>query len=83
MKKTTQFFTDDYLAHCSKMSVDQILNFLEDYRNLQFDPGDLKQVNIRLPEKTLEVFRARAEREGVPYQQKIRELVTNWALELD
>ncbi|MEZ5539796.1 MAG: hypothetical protein R3E63_07585 [Pseudomonadales bacterium] len=32
--KTTQFFTDDYLQQCQKMTPAQIVQFLEEFRLL-------------------------------------------------
>jgi hypothetical protein len=34
MKKAVQYFTPEYLKECAKMSPDQIIEFLEDYRLL-------------------------------------------------
>ncbi|MCB0358266.1 MAG: hypothetical protein KDD44_01470 [Bdellovibrionales bacterium] len=80
MEKAVQYFTDEYLEHCQQMSKTEILQFLDDFRKLNFDPGPLKQVNIRIPERTLSAFKAKAQREGVLYQRKLRELLTEWAL---
>lgn len=37
MKKSVQYFTKEYIEHCKKLSPDQILEFLESYRNLFCD----------------------------------------------
>lgn len=80
MNKTVQYFDDAYLVDCRRMNTSQILRFLEDYRQLHNKPGNLVQINLRVPKNTLAAFKARAEREGVLYQRKLRELMTQWAL---
>jgi hypothetical protein len=34
MKKAVQYFTAEYLKECAKMTPDQIIDFLENYRLL-------------------------------------------------
>lgn len=80
MIKGVQYFTSEYIKECQKMSIDERLQFLEDYRKLLFDPGELKQINLRIPERVVTCFKMRAKREGKLYQHKIRELMTEWAL---
>ncbi len=80
LTKTTQYFSDEYLEQCKEMSPTEIIQFLEDYRTLLFNPGALKQINVRIPQNTLRAFKAKAKREGVLYQQKLRELMTAWVL---
>lgn len=80
MGKAVQYFTDEYLEHCKKMSVQQIMQFLDSYRLLSFEPGKLQRLNMRMPENTLIAFKEKAKREGVSYQQKIRELMTQWVV---
>lgn len=78
--RAVQHFSDEYLQECKKMSADQICQFLDDYKKLHFDIGKLKQINLRVPENILKAFQAKARLEGVQYQKKIRELITNWAI---
>ena len=80
MEKAVQYFSDEYLETCKEMSAEEIIEFLETYRQLHFDPGPLKQINLRLPENILIAFKAKAAREGMLYQHKIRELITEWAI---
>lgn len=78
MEKPVQYFTDEYLENCKKLSTDQILRFLDDYRKLQVAPGKLMQINLRVPTNVLKAFKARATREGISYQKKIKELMAEW-----
>ena len=79
--RTVQYFSDQYLEHCKTMTPDQILLFLEDYRKLQADLGPLQQINLRVPKNALNAFKAKAQAQGIPYQQKLRELLVQWALD--
>ena len=38
MKKVVQYFTSEYLTECAKMTPDQIIDFLENYRLLVSHP---------------------------------------------
>ena len=78
MGKTVQYFTDEYLEDCKKLSTDQILRFLDDYSKLQVAPGKLVQINLRVPKNVLKAFKARALRENISYQKKIKELMVAW-----
>ena len=79
MNKSIQYFSPDYLQSCKKMTPDQVLEFLENFRLLLHNPGKLQQINLRVPENTLSAFKAKASSLGIPYQQKIKELMTAWA----
>jgi len=79
--RTVQFFSDEYLEQCKKMSTSEIIRFLEDFRALHFAPGELQQINVRIPRSVLKAFKAKSKREGVLYQRKLRELMTNWVFE--
>lgn len=63
------------------MSSSQILKFLENYRKLHIDPGPLVQINMRVSKNILAAFKARAKREGISYQKKIKELMSDWLLD--
>lgn len=80
MQRPTQYFSDEYLEQCRSMTPTQIIQFLDNYRTLQIDPGDLVQINLRVPKNILEAFKAKAKREGRQYQKKIRELIVEWAV---
>lgn len=80
MEKSVQYFSDQYLKECSKMSATQIIKFLDDYRKLYIDPGNLMQINLRIPKNILAAFKEKSKREGVQYQKKIRELITEWVI---
>ena len=76
--KTVQYFTDEYLAHCRKLSPTQIARFLEDYRLMHQDEGPSKLISLRIPERLLEAFKRRSAAEGTKYQTKIKDLIREY-----
>lgn len=83
MKKAVQYFTDEYLLQCREMSPEDIVEFVEGFRELH--AGDKarsrsKLISIKMPEDLLEHFKARAALEGVPYQTQIKRLMREWLM---
>jgi predicted DNA binding CopG/RHH family protein len=77
-----QFFTDEYLEQCRGMTADQVIRFLEDFRNLHAGrPTRSRLISLKVPEDLLQAFRQRAELAGVPYQAQIKRLMRQWVLE--
>ena len=83
--KTVQYFTDEYLAQCKSMTPDQIVRFLDDFRQLHGDRTKgrtrSKLISIKVPENLLNVFRKRSALAGVAYQTRIKQLMTDWVLD--
>ncbi len=80
--RPVQFFTDEYLEQCRGMTADQVIRFLEDFRNLHAGrPTRSKLISLKVPEDLLQAFRQRAELAGVPYQAQIKRLMRMWVLE--
>lgn len=64
----------------SKIIPEQALAFLNEFQLLmQGDEGPTRLISLRVPERLLEVFRARCSREGRRYQTRILELMREWA----
>lgn len=64
------------------MTADQVIRFLEDFRNLHAGPPTRsKLISLKVPDDLLQAFRRRAELAGVPYQTQIKRLMRNWVLE--
>ena len=76
--KTVQHFSDEYLADSRKLSPTQIATFLEEFRLVHSDPGKSKLISIKIPERLLNVFRAKCDAVGIPYQTQIKKLMTNY-----
>jgi len=80
--RPVQTFSDDYLDQCRRMTPDQVIRFLEDFRTLQSSrPSRSKLISLKVPENLLAAFKARAELAGVPYQTLIKQLMREWLTE--
>lgn len=80
--KALQRFSDEYLERCGELSPDQILQFLEDFRQLHASrPLPSKLISLKVPVDLLRAFRAKAEMQGTPYQTQIKALMKSWVLE--
>jgi predicted DNA binding CopG/RHH family protein len=81
--KTVQHFSDDYLERCKDMTPDQILQFLEEFRQLHGaeSRSRSKLISIKVPENLLSAFKARAALKGTPYQTQIKVLMRAWVLD--
>ena len=82
--KPVQFFTEEYLRSTAKMSVTERAKFLEEFRQLvasRESQGPTKLISIKIPEGLLAQFRARCDRENIPYQRKIKSLMLQWLQE--
>jgi len=80
--RPVQYFSDEQLARGRAMKPEQILQFLEDFRQLHGGrlgaPGSSTAISLRVPDVLLRVFRARAAAAGVPYQTQIKRLMEEW-----
>lgn len=80
--KTVQFFTDDYLEKCKKMSSEDIAIFIEDFRKLQFSKSSSKLISLKVQEDLLVAFRKKCSRKGLKYQSQIKNLMLHWLSEI-
>jgi predicted DNA binding CopG/RHH family protein len=81
--RPVQYFSDEQLAHGRKLKPEQILQFLEDFRELhgaraEPRPGGSTSISLRVPDALLRVFRAACAAAGVPYQTQIKRLMEHW-----
>ena len=83
--KTVQYFSDEYLRECSKMSPEEIVEFLEGFRELQGSQhfsGKRRQksklISLKVAEDLLAAFREKADREEIAYQTQIKKLMLEW-----
>ena len=83
----TQFFSDKYLEECKSLKSEEILEYLEKFRNLcALEEGKRTQsrlISIKIPEDLLDAFKRRAKSEGIPYQAQIKRLMKDWLLQSD
>lgn len=80
--KAIQEFSDEQLRYARKLTPEQTVQFLDDFRLLHAGraraPGKSTPINVRVPDALLRAFRARAEALGVPYQAQIKRLMEQW-----
>ena len=76
--KALQYFSDEQLELSKQLSPTQIAKFLEDFRLMHEDSGASKLISIKIPERTLEVFKQRCSMQGVRYQTQIKQLIADW-----
>ena len=78
--RPVQYFSKEYLEHCSAVKPEQILAFLEDFRLLHSGKAKSKSklISIKVPEQLLSAFKEKARQEGIPYQTQIKTLMEKW-----
>jgi predicted DNA binding CopG/RHH family protein len=76
--RPVQYFTDEYLEQCKKMTPEQILEYLESFRLLNSPQDKTKLISIKIPESILKAFRTKCELNGVKYQTQIKTLMKEW-----
>lgn len=82
--KTLQFFSKEYLDRCAGMTPDQILEFIENYRELMaHKPEKCQLISLKIEPSLLQAFKDKAKLSGVRYQSQIKELMRNWLSPID
>jgi len=80
--KTLQYFSEDNLRKNRDMSPDQIVQFLDDFRQLHgSQPSASKLISMKVPEDLLNAFKTKAKLTHTPYQTQIKVLMKNWVLD--
>lgn len=79
-ERPLQYFSDEALARGRKLSPEQTLRYLEDFRLLHGAPRAAKSrlISVRVPDGLLDTFKAKAARAGVPYQTQLKRLMARW-----
>lgn len=79
MKKTVQYFTKEYLKRCGNLTPDQIIEFLEGYRQLMSNTSEKCQlISLKIEPSLLKAFKQKARLEGTAYQTKMKQLMRDW-----
>jgi len=82
--KPVQYFSDEYLEECREMTPDQIVRFLDDFRQLHGhvnkQTSRSKHISIKIPENLRHVFKKQAALAGRPCQTQIKLLMKEWVL---
>lgn len=81
MKKTVQYFTKEYLERCAHLTPEEIIEFLENYRNLIAQtPEKCKLISVKIEPSLLNSFKQKAKLEGIAYQTKMKQLMRDYVL---
>lgn len=80
--KPVQYFKKEYLKETKKMTPDQILKFLDDYKNLVHGvkKEKTKLISIKITPSLLSAFKEKCKKINIPYQTKIKEIMKTWVL---
>ena len=76
--KPLQRFSAEYLESTRNVSPEQILRFLDEFRQIHAPDRPSRLISMRVPEPLLSAFKNRCGLEGVPYQTRIKELMAEW-----
>ena len=76
--KPIQYFTDEYLAQSRTFTPENVLEYLENFRQLQAPVERSKLISMKIPVPLLHSFRTKCELGGVKYQTQIKELMMKW-----
>lgn len=78
-ERPVQYFSKEYLERCKELSPDQILQFLEDFRNLHMNTREKCQlISMKIEPSLLQAFKQKCALSGVPYQKQIKNLMKDW-----
>jgi predicted DNA binding CopG/RHH family protein len=84
MTKALQIFDDQYLERCRKLSPDDIVKFLDEFRQLYGANASAQQtsksklISMKVPEDLLAAFKTKAQLSGLKYQTQIKVLMNQW-----
>jgi predicted DNA binding CopG/RHH family protein len=77
--KTVQLFSDEYLENCRRLSANDIVRFLDQFRRLHGGAANRSRlISIKIPELLLESFKTKCELGGIRYQTQIKLLMQQW-----
>jgi len=63
--KAVQYFSNEYLEQCKKISAGNIAEFLESFRLMHAPTDKTKLISIKIPESLLTAFRKKCEANNV------------------
>ncbi len=79
--KALQKFSDEYLEVCKTMRPDQIIKFLEEFRQIHGEKpsiGGSQLISMKVPKSLLQTFKTKCRLLDTPYQTQIKRLMVGW-----
>jgi predicted DNA binding CopG/RHH family protein len=73
-----QRFSAEYLESIRKISPDQVVRFLDEFRQIHAPNRPSRLISMRIPVPLLVAFKNRCELEGTRYQTRIKQLMAEW-----
>ena len=73
-----QRFTTEYLESTRQVSPDQVVRFLDEFRQIHAPNRPSRLISMRVPEPLLVAFKNKCRLEGTRYQTRIKELMAEW-----
>lgn len=81
-EKPIQYFNPEYVERCRDLTPDQILQFLEDWKQLYYNiPEKCRPISLKVEPTLLRAFKTKAKLSGVAYQTQIKKLMKAWVEE--
>lgn len=63
---------------CKSSSPDEIVRFLDDFRQLHAPDRPSRLISMRVPEQLLQFFKKKCRLEGTRHQTRIKALMADW-----
>ena len=77
--RPVQRFASEYLERCQRLSPDDVVRFLEDFKRIQGAANARSRlISLKVPEPLLAAFKIQARLRGVRYQTQIKTLMRDW-----
>jgi predicted DNA binding CopG/RHH family protein len=77
--KTLQTFSDEYLERFKDTSIEERLDFIENFRLMHAEkPSPSKLISIKIPINLLDAFKYKSKLSGIAYQTQIKRLMKDW-----
>lgn len=78
-EKPVQYYDPEYVERCKNLSIDEILEFLENFRKLAGKEEEkCRLISLKIEPTLLNAFKFKADKAGVPYQTQIKKLMREW-----
>ena len=78
-QRPVQRFSEAYLERCRKLSPEDIVRYLDDFRKVQGAArARSRLISLKVPEPLLAAFKAKSRLNGVPYQTQIKHVMQAW-----
>jgi predicted DNA binding CopG/RHH family protein len=73
-----QRFSAEYLESIRQISPDQVVRFLDEFRQIHAPNRPSRLISMRVPEPLLVAFKTKCKLEGTRYQTRIKEIMAEW-----